>query len=167
MAPALPRVVSSAPLLFIVAPILILGFIFNFCALSALSATNPLATLTHHFTCDLHLVPNVPPQCRRSTGCRSPAWLNVYGGLQSALSWRTTVFRCRRRRSWRRCQRRHWRNTTSAVCWTRPQMLTWAPGKSRKNTCSLWSDFRLSRLTSWIAGADPDGKNSQSNSQRP
>lgn len=169
MAPALPRVVSSAPLLFIVAAILIPGFIFQFlCSLfSALSTSNLPATPTRHFTCDLHLVATVPPQRRRSTGCRSPAWLNVYGGLPSALSWRTTVFRCRGRRSWRRCQRRPWRNTTSAVCWTRPRMLTWAPGKSRKNTCSLSSDFGLSTLTSMIARADPNDQTSQSNSQKP
>lgn len=88
----------------------------------------------HRFPCDLSIVLILQLQCRRSTVCRSPAWLNVYGELQSALSWRTTVCRYRGRRSLRRCRRRHWQNTTSAVCWTRLQTLTWAPGKSIKTT---------------------------------
>lgn len=75
------------------------------------------------------LHPELGPQCRRSTACRSPAWPNVCGGLRSASSWRTTACRCRGRRSWRRFPRRRWQSTTSAACWTRPLTPTWALGK--------------------------------------
>lgn len=117
-----------------------------FCALSsAFSPPTCWPPWCLHLTCDLHLALNLRPQCRRSTVCRSPAWRNVCGELQSALSWRTTVCPCRGRRSWRRCQRRHWQNTTWAVCWTRPRTLTWAPGKSIKNDwdmrCLHWILF--------------------------
>ena len=64
----------------------------------------------------------------RSMDCRSRAWPSACVELQSASSWRTTVCLCRGRRSWRRCLRRRWQSTTSAACWTRPQMLTRAPG---------------------------------------
>lgn len=113
---------------------LILSCICLFCSLLLLISNPPTTPMLSFHLRSAALTLDLPPQCRRLTVCRSPAWPNVCGELRSASSWRTTVCPCRGRRSLRRCQRRHWQNTTSAVCWTRPRTPTWAPGKSVKKT---------------------------------
>lgn len=76
------------------------------------------------------LLPFCPSQSQRWTGLQSPAWPNVLKGLLRGSSWRTTVYLWWERRSCRRCPRRRWPSTTSAVCWTKPPTLRRDPGIS-------------------------------------